>query len=136
MAPQHELPNRLFPDGRAVLARFGYRPLDRLPADDEVDWAALWEQLRGDFATHANPVVPSYDRLHGPAAAAARDYMRQGLAADVGLDRCEALHVSLFADGIATDRVEAYAQARDAYEDSVEAFGAARTRLAGLLAGA
>lgn len=139
MAPRqesvpNELPNRLFPDGRAVLARFGYRPLDRLPADDEVDWAALWDQLRGDFATHADPVVPSYGRLHGPAVEAARDYMRHGLAADLGLDRCEALHVRLFADGISTDRVEAYARARDAYEDSVEAFGAARTRLAALLA--
>lgn len=134
MAQAHELPNRLFTDGRAVLARFGYRPLDRLPADDEVDWAALWNQLRGDFATHANPIVPSYDRLHGPAAAAARDYMRHGLAADLGLDRCEALHASLFADGIRTDRVEAYAAARDAYEESVEAFGTARVRLAALLA--
>ncbi|HEY0833718.1 MAG TPA: hypothetical protein VGE72_07390 [Azospirillum sp.] len=133
MAPHQELPNRLFPDSRAVLARFGYRHLDRLPADDAVDWAGLWEDLRGDFATHAHPRVLAFGQLEGAALDAARDYIRRGLAADLALDRCEALHVSLYADGISTGRVEAYAEARDAYEDSVEAFGAARTRLAGLL---
>jgi len=133
MVPVQELPNRLLRDGRAVLARYGYRRLDALPGEGSFDWAALWDQLRGDFATHDHPAVPPLDALPGEAAAAARAYMVCGLDADLKLDRCEALHVRLFAEGIGTGLVEEYALARDAYEDAVEAFGAAAARLAPLL---
>ncbi|PWC45897.1 hypothetical protein [Azospirillum sp. TSO22-1] len=133
MVPVQELPNRLLIDGRAVLARYGYRHMEAMPDAGAVDWAALWDQLRGDFATHDHPTVPLLGALSGEAAAAARAYMVCGLDADLKLDRCEALHVRLFGEGIATDLVENYAVARDAYEDAVEAFGAAGARLTRLL---
>jgi hypothetical protein len=133
MVPVQELPNRLLRDGRAVLARYGYRHLEAMPDAGSFDWAALWDQLRGDFATQHHPVVPPLDALSGEAAEAARAYMVCGLDADLKLDRCEALHVRLFGEGIATGLVEEYAAARDAYEDAVEAFGAAGARLSRLL---
>ena len=135
MAHTREVPNRLFADGRAVLARFGYRHLDALPDEAGFDWVGLWDQLRGDFATHEHPIVPPLDALSGETADAARAYMRCGLDADLKLDRCEALHARLFGEGIATGLVEEYAHARDAYEDAVEAFGAAGARLKAKLFG-
>lgn len=133
MDPIEELPNRLLRDGRAVLARYGYRHLEAMPDGDTFEWAALWDQLRGDFATHEHPAVPALGALSGAAADAARAYMACGLDADRKLDRCEELHARLFREGIATGLVEDYAAARDAYEDAVEAFGAAGARLTRLL---
>ncbi|WP_448204346.1 hypothetical protein [Azospirillum sp. sgz302134] len=134
MAHTHATPDRLLSAGRRALARFGSRELDHVPADAFIDWNALWDELRGDFATQALPRVPEYEALDPAVREAARVYIRQRLVSDVMLGRCEELHRDLFAHGICTDAVEAYAVARDAYEDSVEAFGAARVRLAGLLA--
>lgn len=131
--PVQELPNRLLSDGRAVLARYGYRRLEAMPDDGAVDWAALWDQMRGDFATHDHPALLPFDALSGDAAVAAHAYMVCALDADLRLDRCEALHLRLFGEGIATGLVEDYALARDAYEEAVEAFGAAGARLARLL---
>ncbi|MBP2313554.1 hypothetical protein [Azospirillum soli] len=133
MAHTHATPDRLLSAGRRVLARFGSRTLDHVPTDEFINWVALWDELRGDFATQALPHVPAFDELPPAARDAARAYIRQRLISDVTLGRCEELHRDLFARGICTDGVEAYAVARDAYEDSVEAFGAARVRLAGLL---
>ncbi|MDQ2102834.1 hypothetical protein [Azospirillum isscasi] len=133
MAHTHATPDRLLSAGRRVLARFGSRTLDHVPADEFINWVALWDELRGDFATQALPHVPAFDDLPPAAREAARAYIRQRLISDVTLGRCEDLHRDLFARGIRTVGVEAYAVARDAYEDSVEAFGAARLRLAGLL---
>lgn len=131
MAAVPELPNRLFSDGRSVLAKFGYRHLE----DGEIreDWAAMWEHLRADFTDSHRLSVASYDRLTEEQQAAAREYMSRRLLADRNLERCEELHVKLFSQGINTDGVERYAVARDAYEDSVEAFGEARERLDALL---
>ncbi len=133
MAHTHATPDRLLSAGRRVLARFGSRELDAVPTDEFINWTALWDELRGDFATRALPQVPDFDTLDPAAREAARAYIRQRLVSDVMLGRCEELHRDLFAHGICTDGVEAYAVARDAFEDSVEAFGDARIRLAGLL---
>ncbi|MFA7431181.1 MAG: hypothetical protein WCZ23_13570 [Rhodospirillaceae bacterium] len=122
-----ELPNRLFSEGRSVLSKFGYRHLE----DGEVreDWAAMWEHLRSDFTDTHRLSVASFDRLNADQQAAAREYMSRRLLADRNLERCEEWHVKMFAQGINTDAVERYSVARDAYEESVEAFGAAREKL-------
>lgn len=133
MTQPHATPDRLLSAGRRVLARFGSRELDHVPDDAFIDWVTLWDELRGDFATQALPRVPGFDTLGPAAREAAKAYIRQRLVSDVLLGRCEELHRDLFAHGICTDAVEAYAVARDAFEDSVEAFGAARIRLAELL---
>jgi len=133
MTHTHATPDRLLSAGRRVLARFGSKTLDHVPTDEFINWVALWDDLRGDFATQALPNVPAFDDLNPAAREAARAYIRQRLVSDVMLGRCEDLHRDLFAHGICTDAVEAYAVARDAYEDSVEAFGAARVRLSNLL---
>lgn len=126
-------PDALLTAGRRILARFGSKSLDHVPDDAFIDWTVLWEGLRGDFAAPALPEVPRFDDLDAAARAAARGYIRQRLVSDVALGRCEELHRDLFAHGISTDAVEAYSAARETYEDSVEAFGAARRRLAALL---
>lgn len=131
MSAVPELPNRLFSNGRSVLSKFGYRHLEE--GEVREDWAEMWEHLRPDFANSRRVSVASYDRLTPEQQAAAREYMSQRLLADRNLERCEELHVALFSKGINTDGVERYAVARDAYEDSVEAFGAAREKLDALL---
>ena len=123
-----ELPNRLFADGRSILARFGYRH-DENGAERD-DWTAMWDLLRPDFATADQLDIAAYDALSEEAQSLARAYMRIRLEADRNLEACERLHVQLYADGIDKDRVEDYAVVRDAYEDSVEAFGDAREQLA------
>jgi len=121
-----ELPNRLFSGGRSVLSRYGYRPV--APGEVREDWAEMWDLLRGDFPA-AGTTVPAYGDLAADAQAAAREYMARRLIADRNLEACERWHVRLFSDGVHTDAVERYSDARDAYEHSVEAFGAAREAL-------
>lgn len=128
MAQVHELPNRLFSQGRSVLAKFGYRHLEAGESRD--DWAKMWAHLVGDF-----PTGRSYDEMTADQQALAQDYMRCRLIADHNLETCENLHVDLFSRGIGTELVERYAQARDTYEDSVEAFGKSRERLDAALNG-
>lgn len=127
MSALPELPNHLFRDGRSVLSRFGYRHLE----DGEVreDWAEMWEHLRGDFMDEHRAVVMPYDDLTSEQRVLARSYMSIRLLADRNLEICESLHVRLFSGGINTDDVERYAEARDAYEETVDAFGAAREHL-------
>jgi|GEM_PF-661040 len=132
MTPLADLPNPLFASGRSVLARFGYRHLDDHQSRE--DWSDMWDLLRGDFAPHAGQEVPAFVDLDDRRQAAARDYMAWRLLADRNLELCERLHVEIFAKGVSTDAVERYAVAREAYEESVEAFGAARVALAALLA--
>lgn len=122
----HSFPNRLFDQGRSVLAKFGFRHA----AADRTDWAEMWAALAGDFALRG---LPPYDRLSPPQQNAAREYMRRRLLADRNLDACEELHYALYDNGIDTELVERYALAREVYEDSVEDFGRARERLDAML---
>jgi len=131
MAQAAELPNKLFANGRGVLAKFGYGRLDHDPAVE--DWPAMWDLLKGDFAVAARPEVPSFGQLGAAEQAAAMDYMRRRIEADHSLEICERLHVELFAGGIDTARVERYSAARETYETCVEEFGEARERLEALL---
>ncbi len=131
MSPLASLPNPLFANGRSVLARFGYRHLD--DHERREDWPDMWALLRGDFALPAGQAVPGYREMDDRRQAAARDYMTRRLLADRNLEICERLHVEIFTKGVSADAVERYAVARDAYEDSVEAFGAARDTVAALL---
>lgn len=114
---------RQFEDSRAILSRFGYQPVASVE-----DRAATWARLRADF-----PSAPEWPALSAQARAAAADYMRLRREADRLLEACEAVHRDMLERGISPSRVERYALAREAYEEHVEAFGAARERLAALL---
>lgn len=124
-------PNTLFDDGRAVLARFGYRYPEA--GDWFEDWPAMWEKLKADFATASKPDVPSFDALSPAQQAAAVAYMEERLAADRRLVACERAHAEMLKHGIDSAMVELYTAARESYEDAVMRFGAARERLAALL---
>jgi len=119
------------------LSRYGYAGPDGAPADAgaAADWPAEWARLKGDFApAGGGGAVADLGALAEPARAVAMAYLRLRVEADALLARCEDAHRDILARGITPDRVEAYAAVRDAYEDKVEAFGAARAALAGLLA--
>ncbi len=106
----------LFARGREVLGRYG---LETAEAD------RAWRQLAGDFPF----AVPDWPALGSAQRQAAERYL--GLRAEAArrLGECEGLHRRLHGDGIDTDLVERYAEAREAYEACVEAFGAAREEL-------
>lgn len=119
------LPRHLIDGEIAELKRFGYVPFgDAVP-----DWAAMWQLLQGDFATARRARVPGYAELSPWPQEGARIYMRRRLLADRLFEECQALYASLHEDGIAVERVEAYALAREAYEDAVLDFGRAREML-------
>lgn len=116
---------RLLDGEVAGLRRFGYSPL----GDAAPDWAAMWELLKGDFATLRRARVPGYAELGPWPREGARIYMRRRLLADRLFEECQARYLQLHAEGIETERVEAYALAREAYEDAVLDFGKARAAL-------
>lgn len=124
-------PNPLFDRGREVLARFGFQPL--APGDLRDDYPQMWEQLKGDFATTSRPVVPGFGDLDDAQRAVAEEYMDLRVLADRRVLACERCHAELLRQGIDSDLVELYTSAREAYEDTVIAFGEARSRLDGLL---
>lgn len=124
-------PNALFDEGRAVLARFGYRYPET--GDWFEDWPAMWDKLKGDFTTAARPAVPGFDALSAGQREAAVAYMEMRLAADRRLVACERAHAEMLKHGIDSAMVELYTAVRDSYEDCVMRFGEARERLAGLL---
>jgi hypothetical protein len=124
-------PNALFDDGRAVLARFGYRYPEA--GDWFEDWPVMWEKLKGDFTTAAKPSVPAFDALSPAQREAAIAYMEERLAADRRLVACERAHAEMLKHGIDNALVELYTAARESYEDCVMRFGAAREKLAQLL---
>lgn len=120
-------PDPLVEGARSVLRQYGYRHRSR--PDDHGDWPDMWELLRGDFM----PRAAAYADLPDGVRDAARAYMGCQLKADHLLDRCRDAHARLHDGGIGTGAVEAYADAREAYEHSVEDFGAARERVEALL---
>ncbi len=121
-----EFPNDLFENGRRILGRYGYRP-----GGGEIDRAAEWTRVKADFPFAA----PDWADLGEPQQrAAALAYLDLRRTADRRLEECEALHAELLSAGVGGDLVERYAAARETYEDTVEAFGAARQRLQGALA--
>jgi len=114
----------------ARLARYGYG------AGGNADPAAEWARLAGDFADLDHPRVPDFAALALDAQIAARRYLALRRDADALLAACARAHRGMLADGLAEDRIEAYAALREAYEDKVEEFGAARAAVAALLAAA
>ncbi|SKA20458.1 hypothetical protein SAMN02745127_02623 [Oceanospirillum multiglobuliferum] len=123
-------PDQLVEQGASVLAKFGYEPF----GGEEEHWSAMWDLLKGDFTTQKHPEIPSFDDLSLSLKEAAKVYMRRRLIADRFFEECRKAQADLF-KGIDTDGVERYTIARDAYEDSVGDFGAARERIAMLLDG-
>lgn len=118
-------PQRLIDREVDQLKRFGYVPF----GDAAPDWVAMWELLKGDFATVARAHVPGYDEMSVWPQEGARIYMRRRLLADRLFEECQVLYARLHNDGISTELVEAYTLARDAYEDAVMDFGKAREML-------
>ena len=118
-------PQQLIDGEIAELRRFGYTPC----GDAAPDWAGMWDLLKGDFATLQRVQVPGYAQLSPWPQEGARIYMRRRLLADRLFEECQALYRHLHAEGINTERVEAYTLGRDAYEDAVLDFGRAREML-------
>ncbi len=118
-------PQQLIDGGIAELKRFGYTPF----GDAAPDWAAMWELLKGDFATLRRADVPGYAQMSPWPQEGARIYMRRRLLADRLFEECKALYCRLHEGGINTEIVEAYSLARDAYEEAVHDFGRARESL-------
>jgi hypothetical protein len=118
-------PQQLIDGEVAELSRFGYTPF----GDAAPDWAAMWELLKGDFATLRRPRVPGYAQLTPWPQEGARIYMRRRLLADRLFEECQVLYRRVHAEGINTELVEAYTLGRDAYEDAVLDFGRARELL-------
>jgi len=105
---------------RRDLRRFGYRKLD----GNTDDISAVWKILRCDFL---NPWDQSeFSDLPEAARAAVKAYCGQRSKLDALLDRCDEIHLEFVKKGHDASRVEAYALARDAFEDAVELFGELR----------
>lgn len=121
-------PQQLIDSEIAELERFGYSPF----GDAAPDWAVMWDHLKGDFATLRRPQVPDFCDLSPWPQEGARIYMRRRLVADRLFEECQMLYRSLHAEGINTERVEAYTLGREAYEDAVLDFGRAREMLEGI----
>lgn len=115
-------PQQLIDGEVAELSRFGYTPFGTA----DPDWAGMWELLKGDFATLRRPRVPDYAQLSPWPQEGARIYLRRRLLADRLFEECQVLYRRVHAEGINTERVEAYTLGRDAYEDAVLDFGRAR----------
>lgn len=118
-------PQRLIDGEVAQLKRFGYVPF----GDTDPDWSAMWDLLKGDFATLQRVHVPAYGEMSPWPQEGARIYMRRRLLADRLFEECQMLYQRLHSDGIGTELVEAYTLARDAYEEAVGDFGEAREML-------
>ena len=118
-------PQQLIDGGIAELKRFGYTPF----GDAAPDWAGMWQLLQGDFATLQRSHVPAYAEMSPWLQEGARIYMRRRLVADRLFEECQELYRRVHGEGINTDLVEAYALARDAYEEAVLDFGKAREML-------
>jgi hypothetical protein len=118
-------PQRLIDGEVAQLKRFGYVPF----SGADPDWPAMWDLLKGDFETLNRVRVPAYAEMTPWPQEGARIYMRRRLVADRLFEECQMLYQRLHTEGIDTELVEAYTLARDAYEDSVGDFGAARAML-------
>ena len=115
-------PQQLIDGGIAELKRFGYTPF----GDAAPDWDGMWQLLKGDFATLRRPQMPTYAQMSPWPQEGARIYMRRRLLADRLFEECQELYRRLHDEGIRTERVEAYALGRDAYEEAVLDFGKAR----------
>ena len=113
----------------AYLGRYGYRGGAPRPVEVDRDPAADWARLKSDF----DAPVPAFDALADKARDAAERYLALKHDADALLAACEAAHREILDDGIAVERTERYAVVRDAYEDKIEDFGAARAALAATL---
>jgi hypothetical protein len=122
-SPQHLIDGQI-----AQLKRFGFGAFAS-SATDAPHWTQMWEFLKGDFATVQRAHVPSYEEMSPWPQEGARIYMRRRLLADHLFEECQNLYQRLHSDGINSELVEAYTLARDAYEDSVGDFGAARETL-------
>ncbi len=104
----------------ARLERYGFRA-------PEIDAAEAWRKLRDDFDT-AKGV--EFAALPSEAQAAVEHYLACKHESDRLLAACEAAHTDILECGLDRQRSEAYAVLRDAYEDSVEDFGAAGVEVA------
>ncbi len=127
---QEKIKNPLLESNLDRLARYGFRQANVA----ETDTAATdWARLKGDFARADEAAVPEFDQLPPAVQEAALHYIALKREADTLLSTCETAHGEILNQGLSVPRVEDYAVVRDAYEDKVEEFGAARAAVAGLL---
>ncbi|HEV7312801.1 hypothetical protein [Sphingopyxis sp.] len=116
---------------RVELARFGYTAGDDVTGGppSDVEWAIL----KRDFATLDRQHVPDLADIDGEARERVNDYVLSRRALDRLMDACDAVHREIQISGADPVLVENYAEARDAYEDAVEAFGELRAHIDGIL---
>lgn len=129
--PQPSIRNPVLETNLARLSRYGYH---RGPSTASDTLATEWARLKGDFAELDRTTVPDFDDLPPNVQGAARHYLDLKREADQLLSNCETAHSDILAKGLDVARVEDYAMVRDAYEDKVEKFGAARRALSEVLA--
>lgn len=118
---------------RVQLARFGY-----VAGQGDLDERALdaeWHILKADFATLAQPHVPGLADLPPDVRQMVEEHVASRRQLDRLMEACDAAHLAIRDRGADADLVESYAEARDAYEDAVEAFGERRVLLAKALEG-
>lgn len=109
---------------RLSLQRFGYQaPNGR---DHTEPRAQAWARLKSDFTTPGQGQLPEYDALDPRIQFRVEGYIEQRARLDRLMDACDAAHLRILRDGPLPDLVEAYAAARDAYEEAVEDFAALR----------
>lgn len=107
---------------RRELRKFGYRA-----GGSDSDYSKVWRQLRGDIPARWSRV--EFSALAGDVRVAAMRYCAHRATLDDLIDRCDEIHLEIFRNGPDPARVEAYAEARDRYEEAVEHFGELRTAL-------
>jgi len=109
---------------RLSLQRFGYQaPNGRDQADPR---RQAWARLKSDFTTPGKGPVPDYDALDARIQFRVEGYIEQRVRLDRLMDACDAAHLRILKEGPLPLLVEAYAAARDAYEEAVEDFAALR----------
>lgn len=118
---------------RVQLARFGYVAGQGVPDDGAVD--AEWRILKADFTTLAQPDIPDLADLSADVRQMVEEHIMSRRQLDRLMEACDAVHLSIRDRGADAELVEIYAEARDAYEDAVEAFGERRVQLAKALEG-
>lgn len=114
---------------RQLLKRFGYGLGDAAAKAE-----AGWTLLHADFAPGVP--IPALSAMDPRTRLLVEGYLDRRARLDVLMDSCDAAHLRILQEGARPTLVEAYAGARDAYEDAVEDFGAHRERVQKALASA
>ncbi len=105
------------------LKRFGYR--SGRTAGETIEPAREWDALQSDFRTPSRRSLPPLLALEPEVVGLIKLYIVQRNTADLMMDDCNRIHQKIAESGADPQIVEAYAQARDAFEEAVDRLGKA-----------